>query len=233
MKCTILHDLSGRLRVHLCCGRMTLQQADVLEYYLLAVEGVQSVKVFDRTQDAIVVYAADRKTLIQALARFSFAKAEKCSLVPEHTSRALNREFEDKLADTVMRRCISKLFLPLPITSALAVVRFVKYIREGISALWHRQLSVAVLDATAVTVSLVRGDFSTAGSVMLRLGKLLEDWTHKKSVAGLAGAMSLQVDSVWQQVNGTKVLTKVNDIRPGDRIVVRTGGMIPLDRHVA
>ena len=214
---------------------MTLQQADVLEYYLLAVEGVQSVKVFDRTQDAIVVYAADRKTLIQALARFSFAKAEKCNLVPEHTSRALNREFEDKLADTVMRRCISKLFLPLPITSALAVVRSVKYIREGISALWHRQLSVAVLDATAVTVSLVRGDFSTAGSVMfmLRLGELLEDWTHKKSVADLTGAMSLQVDSVWQQVNGTEVLTKVNDIRPGDRIVIRTGGMIPLDGRVA
>ena len=235
MKCTILHDLPGRLQVHLCCGRMTLQQADVLEYYLLAVEGVQSVKVFDRTQDAIVVYAADRKTLIQALARFSFAKAEKCNLVPEHTSRALNREFEDKLADTVMRRCISKLFLPLPITSALAVVRSVKYIREGISALWHRHLSVAVLDATAVTVSLVRGDFSTAGSVMfmLRLGELLEDWTHKKSVADLASAMSLQVDSVWQQVNGTEVLTKVNDIRPGDLIVIRTGGMIPLDGRVA
>ena len=153
--------------------------------------------------------------------------------MPEHTSRALNREFEDKLADTVMRRCISKLFLPLPITLALAVVRFVKYIREGISALWHRQLSVAVLDATAVTVFLVRGDFSTAGSVMLRLGELLEDWTHKKSVADLAGAMSLQVDSVWQQVNGTEVLTKVNDIRPGDRIVIRTGGMIPLDGRVA
>ena len=235
MKCTILHDLPGRLRVHLCCGRMTLQQADVLEYYLLAVDGVQSVKVFDRTQDAIVVYAADRKNLIQALARFSFAKAEKCSLVPEHTSRALNREFEDKLADTVIRRCISKLFLPLPVTSALAVVRSIKYIREGISALWHRQLSVAVLDATAVTVSLVRGDFSTAGSVMfmLRLGELLEDWTHKKSVADLASAMSLQVDSVWQQVNGTEVLTKVNDIRPGDCIVIRTGGMIPLDGRVA
>ena len=153
--------------------------------------------------------------------------------MPEHISRALNQEFEDKLADTVMRRCISKLFLPLPITSALAVVRSVKYIREGISALWHRQLSVAVLDATAVTVSLVRGDFSTAGSVMLRLGELLEDWTHKKSVADLAGAMSLQVDSVWQQVNGTEVLTKVNDIRPGDRIVIRTGGMIPLDGRVA
>ena len=214
---------------------MTLQQADVLEYYLLAVEGVQIVKVFDRTQDAIVVYAADRKTLIQALARFSFAKAEKCNLVPEHISRALNQEFEDKLADTVMRRCISKLFLPLPITSALAVVRSVKYIREGISALWHRQLSVAMLDATAVTVSLVRGDFSTAGSVMfmLRLGELLEDWTHKKSVADLASAMSLQVDSVWQQVNGTEVLTKVNDIRPGDCIVIRTGGMIPLDGRVA
>ena len=174
-----------------------------------------------------------RKLSFRRWLAFPLPRQKKCNLVPEHTSRALNREFEDKLADTVMRRCISKLFLPLPITLALAVVRFVKYIREGISALWHRQLSVAVLDATAVTVFLVRGDFSTAGSVMLRLGELLEDWTHKKSVADLAGAMSLQVDSVWQQVNGTEVLTKVNDIRPGDRIVIRTGGMIPLDGRVA
>ena len=108
MKCSILHDLPGRLRVHLFCGRMTLQQADVLEYYLLAVDGVKSVKVYDRTQDAIVVYSAERERIIRALAKFAFDKAEKMDLVPEHTSRELNREFEDKLAGTVMRRCISK-----------------------------------------------------------------------------------------------------------------------------
>ena len=234
MKCTILHDLPGRLRVHLCCGRMTLSQADVLEYYLRAQEGVQEVKVYDRTQDAVVVYHGERRGVISALAHFSFAKAEAMDLVPEHTARALNREFEDKLAVTVMRRCISKLFLPAPITSALAVLRSVKYIKEGLSALWHRQLSVAVLDATAVTVSMVRGDFATAGSVMfmLRLGEILEEWTHKKSVADLASAMSLTVDKVWLQADGTEVLTDIRTIRPGDRIVIRTGGMIPLDGKV-
>ena len=234
MKCTILHDTAGRLRVHLCCKRMTLRQADVLEYYLLAVDGVRSVKVYDRTRDAVVMYDAERERMIRALARFSFEKAEKLDLAPEHTSRTLNREFEDKLALTVMRRCASNLFLPAPVTSALAVIRSAKYIKEGLLALWHRKLSVAVLDATAVTVSMVRGDFATAGSVMfmLRLGEILEEWTHKKSVADLASAMSLRVENVWQQVDGTEVLTKVTDVKPGDRIVIRTGGMIPLDGRV-
>jgi len=213
---------------------MTLRQADVLEYYLLAVDGVRSVKVYDRTRDAVVVYDAERERMIRALARFSFEKAEKLDLAPEHTSRTLNREFEDKLALTVMRRCASNLFLPAPVTSALAVIRSAKYIKEGLLALWHRKLSVAVLDATAVTVSMVRGDFATAGSVMfmLRLGEILEEWTHKKSVADLASAMSLRVENVWQQVDGTEVLTKVTDVKPGDRIVIRTGGMIPLDGRV-
>ena len=235
MKCTILHDLPGRLRVHLCCGRMSLSQADVLEYYLRAQDGVQDVKVYDRTQDAVVVYNGTRGDVIAALASFSFAKAEGMELVPEHTSRELNREFEDKLAITLMRRCVSKLFLPAPITSALALFRSVKYIKEGFLALRHGRLSVAVLDATAITVSMTRGDFSTAGSVMfmLRLGEILEEWTRKKSVADLASAMSLRVDNVWLQANGTEILTKITDIKPGDRIVIRAGGMIPLDGKVA
>ena len=234
MRCTILHDIPGRLRVHLQCPAMTLHQADVVEYYLRAVDGVTDVKVYDRTGDAVVLYTADRGSVIAALAAFSFPKAEALDLVPEHTSRALNREFEDKLAMTVMRRCISRLFLPVPVTTALAVLRSVKYIKEGLKALWHGKLSVAVLDATAVTVSIVRGDFSTAGSVMfmLRLGEILEEWTHKKSVADLAGAMSLNVDKVWLRVNDTEVLVPVSDVQEGDCVVVRTGSMIPLDGKV-
>ena len=234
MKCTILHESAGRLRVHMHCAGMSLHQADVLEYYLRGVSGVWEVRVYDRTQDAVVLYEGQRRQVIAALAAFSFPEAEAMELVPEHTARALNREFEDKLAMTVIRRCISKLFLPVPITSALAVFRSIRYIREGLKALWHGKLSVAVLDATAVTVSLVRGDFSTAGSVMfmLRLGEILEEWTHKKSVADLAGAMSLNVDKVWLQVGGTEVLTPVSEVQEGDCVVVRTGGMIPLDGKV-
>ena len=183
MKCKIMHESAGRMRVHLACRRMSLHQADVLEYYLRNVDGVSEVSVFDRTQDAVIVYRADRAALVRALAAFSFDTAETMGLVPDHTTRALNREFEDKLAVAVMRRCISKLFLPAPIITALAVFRSVKYIWEGLSALWHGKLSVAVLDATAVTVSMARGDFATAASVMfmLHLGEILEEWTHKKS----------------------------------------------------
>ena len=234
MKCKILHESAGRMRVHLNCRRMTLHQADVLEYYLRNVDGVREVSVFDRTQDAVIVYRADRAALVHALAAFSFDKAETMDLVPDHTTRKLNREFEDKLSWTVIRRVISKLFFPLPVTTALAIYHSIKYIREGLSALLHGKLSVAVLDATAVTVSMVRGDFSTASSVMfmLRLGEILEDWTHKKSVADLAGAMSLNVDHVWLKTGETETLVPIGDIQAGDCVVVRTGNLIPLDGKV-
>ena len=234
MKCKILHESAGRMRVHLNCRRMTLHQADVLEYYLRNVDGVREVSVFDRTQDAVIIYRAGRAALVHALAAFSFDKAETMDLVPDHTTRKLNREFEDKLSWTVIRRVISKLFFPLPVTTALAIYHSIKYIREGIEALLHGKLSVAVLDATAVTVSMVRGDFSTASSVMfmLRLGEILEDWTHKKSVADLAGAMSLNVDHVWLKTGETETLVPIGDIQAGDCVVVRTGSLIPLDGKV-
>lgn len=235
MRCTILHDIPGRMRVHLCCGRMTLRHADILEYYLRAIDGVRSVKVYDRTQDAVVQYDTERENVIRALASFSFAKAEALELVPAHTSRALNREFEDQLTAIVMSRCFCKLFLPAPIATVLTIFRSIKYIKKGLRALRHGKLSVAVLDATAVAVSIVRGDYSTTGSVMflLRLGEILEEWTHKKSVADLASVMSLQADHVWLQADGTEILTKVSDVRLGDHIIIRTGSVIPLDGKVA
>ena len=222
------------MRVHLACRRMSLREADILEYYLKNVPGVTAVKVFDRTQDAIITYQADRTALIRALAAFSFASEQAIALVPEHTSRQLNREYEDKLVFTVCRRAFSRLFLPYPITTAIALFRSVKYIKEGLKALWHGKLSVAVLDATAVTVSMLRGDFNTAGSVMfmLRLGEILEEWTHKKSVADLAGAMALNVDKVWLQSGETELLVPIGDVRPGYRMIVRTGNLIPLDGKV-
>ena len=183
MKCQILHESRGRMRVHLVCAHMTLHQADVLEYYLKNIAGVLDVKVFDRTCDAVVSFQENRTAVLRAFAAFSFQKAEAMDLVPAHTPRALNREYEDKLAMTVLRRTFSKLFLPLPVRAVISAFRSVKYIREGLKALLCGKLSVAVLDATAVTVSMVRGDFDTAGSVMfmLRLGEILEEWTHKKS----------------------------------------------------
>ena len=234
MKCQILKESRGRIRVHLCRNHMTLAQADLLEYYLKSVSGVRSVQVFDRTGDAIVVYTGERSDIIRAFSSFSYEKAEALDLVPEHTPRALNREFEDKLVGSVMNRAFTKLFLPLPVRSVLAVWRAIPYVAAGLKALFHGKLSVSVLDATAVTVSLVRGDFDTAGSVMfmLHLGELLEDWTHKKSVSDLAGAMSLNVDKVWCLAEGQEVLRSVKDVGLGTQIIVRTGNMIPLDGKV-
>lgn len=233
MKCKILHTSAGRIRVHLCVNGMTLRQADVLEYYIRNIDGITDVKVYDRTADTVIFYRGSNKRIIEALAEFSFESAENEGLVPDHTSRVLNREFEDKLVMKVLLRFASKSFLPAPIRAGMAIIRSVRYISAGLKSLLNGKLSVSVLDATAVTVSLVRGDFSTASSVMfmLGLGELLEDWTHKKSVSDLAGAMSLNVDKVWLK-NGEETLVSVSDVKEGDRIIVRTGNMIPLDGKV-
>ena len=232
MKCKILHESAGRLRIHAEQGRMTLRQADILEAYLRRVNGVTEVAVYDRTCDAVIHFHGAREAVVSALAAFSYEAS--AALAPEHSSRELNREYQDKLVFAVGRRMFNKLFLPLPLRTALTVVRSAKYIRAGLSCLLKRQLRVPVLDATAITVSVLRGDFETAGSVMflLGVGDILDEWTHKKSVADLAGTMSLNIDKVWLETDAGSVFVPVGDVQPGDRITVRTGGMIPLDGKV-
>ena len=236
MKCKIMHESRGRIRVHLCIHRMTLAQADLAEFYLRQVEGVKDVRVYDRTCDVVVFYEdlQARSDVIRALSLFSFQKAESMDVVPEHTSRVMNREFEDKIVFTILRRYLGKMFLPFPVRSAITIFRSFRYIKEGLTALLHGKLEVAVLDATAVTVSILRRDFNTAGSVMfiLHIGELLEEWTHKKSVADLAGAMSLNVDKVWVKDGEQETLVPINEVQAGDCVVVRTGNMIPLDGKV-
>jgi len=237
MKCRILHESKGRIRVRLSQHRMSLEQADMLEYYLRAVEGVRDVKVYDRTCDAIAVYDPDpekknRAAVIRALSEFSYETST--AVVPEHTGRALNREYEDKLAGLVLRRIARKLLLPLKIRYVLQTIRAARFVLKGLDAVRRRKIEVSILDAVAITTAMVRGDFATASSIMflLRVGEILEEWTHKKSVADLARTMSLGVDKVWLLADGQEVLTPVTKIRTGDRIVVRTGNMIPLDGRV-
>ena len=232
MKCTILHESAGRLRIRAAQGRMTLRQADILEAYLRNVRGVKNVTVYDRTCDAVIHYSGAREDIVAALAAFSYEKAG--SLAPEHSSRALGREYQDKLVFAVCRRAVSKLFFPYPLRTALAVARSARYIKAGLSCLMHGKIKVPVLDATAITVSMLRGDFDTAGSIMflLGVGDILDEWTHKKSVADLAQTMSLNVDKVWLETDAGSVLVPVGDVQVGDRITVRTGGMIPLDGKV-
>ena len=234
MKCVILHESRGRLRIHIEKSRMTLAEADTLEYYLRAVDGVKAVKVYDRTRDAVIVFENDRKSLITALARFSFSDEGARSLVPEHTGRELSREFEDKLFFTAAGRAAKLLFLPLPVRSVLSVLCAVKYIRHGLSCLIKGKIEVPVLDATAISVSLLRGDFKTASSIMfmLKLGEILDDWTHRKSIDDLASTMSLGVDKVWLKNGEQEILVSVSEVAEGDKIVVRTGNMIPLDGKV-
>ena len=234
MKCFILHESDHRIRVRVDLKRMSLDEADMLEYYIRSICKVIGVKVNDRTCCAVINYVGERSEVIEALAAFSFKKAKESELVPEHTARSLNREFEDKLAASIFRRAFSKLFLPAPVVAAIAIVRSVKYVKKGLESLAKRKLTVDVLDATAVAVSVLRADFSTAGSVMfmLHIGEILEEWTHKKSIADLAGAMSLNVDKVWLIKDENEVLVPVGDVCEGDLVVIRTGGMIPLDGAV-
>ena len=235
MKCKILHESAGRMRVHICAGHMSCRQADILEYYLASKDGVVSARVYERTGDAAVRYVGAREGVIEAFAAFSYEAAERSVAIPEQTGREMNRAYEEKLVMRIVCRALRRLFLPAPVRAALSWLRAAAYIRKGIAVLLRGRLEVPVLDATAITASLLRGDHATASSVMflLGIGEILEEWTHKRSVDDLAGAMSLGVERVWLRMDdGTEVLTPISDVAPGAQIVVRAGGLIPLDGKV-
>ena len=231
MKFKIVHESRGRIRVQVIQNRMTLEQADLLEAYLCTWPAAQQVTVHERTCCAIVRYEGDRQELLTFLSRFSYTSTEIAKLAPTHTGRALNREYQEKLVMKIVSKALRSALLPAPLATAYTLYRSVPYLVKGIQCLWKRKLHVELLDALSIGISMARRDFSTAGSVMflLSLGELLEEWTHKKSVDDLARCMSLNVDRVWLHTADGDVLVPLSQVQPGDAILVRMGGMIPVD----
>ena len=234
MKCTILHEGKGRMRVHVEKVRMTLHRADVLEAYLNHNDAIVHATVYERTGDVVITYAGRRSAAVAVLAGYKFDVAEYDALVTSADSRKLNREYQDKMFNLVAGRALRKLFLPAPLAAAYTVFRSISFIWKGVRCVLSRKLEVEVLDALSIGVSILRGDFATAGSVMflLNLGSLLEEWTRKKSLDDLARSMALNVDKVWVRSQGTEVLVPLTKVRSGDEVVVRSGNMIPLDGTV-
>jgi heavy metal-(Cd/Co/Hg/Pb/Zn)-translocating P-type ATPase len=234
MKCTILHEGKGRMRVHVEKVRMTLHRADVLEAYLNHHDAIVHAAVYERTGDVVITYTGKRTAAIAVLAGYKFDVAEYDALVTSADSRRLNREYQDKMFNLVAGRCLRKLFLPAPLDAAYTAFRSIRFLWKGVRCVLSRRLEVEVLDALSIGVSLLRGDFGTAGSVMflLNLGSLLEEWTRKKSLDDLARSMALNVDKVWVRSQGTEVLVPLTKVRSGDEVVVRSGNMIPLDGTV-
>ena len=234
MKCTILHEGKGRMRVHVEKVRMTLHRADVLEAYLNHHDAIVHAAVYERTGDVVITYTGKRTAAIAILAGYKFDVAEYDALVTSADSRRLNREYQDKMFDLVAGRCLRKLFLPAPLDAAYTAFRSIRFLWKGVRCVLSRRLEVEVLDALSIGVSLLRGDFGTAGSVMflLNLGSLLEEWTREKSLDDLARSMALNVDKVWVRSQGTEVLVPLTKVRSGDEVVVRSGNMIPLDGTV-
>ena len=234
MKCTILHEGKGRMRVHVEKVRMTLHRADVLEAYLNHHDAIVHAAVYERTGDVVITYTGRRSAAIAVLAGYKFDVAEYDALVTSADSRRLNREYQDKMFDLVAGRCLRKLFLPAPLDAAYTAFRSIHFLWKGVRCVLSRRLEVEVLDALSIGVSLLRGDFGTAGSVMflLNLGSLLEEWTRKKSLDDLARSMALNVDKVWVRSQGTEVLVPLTKVRSGDEVIVRSGNMIPLDGTV-
>ena len=222
------------MRVHVCNVRMTLHRADVLEAYLNHHDSIEKATVYERTGDVVLYYRGRRADAVQALSRYKFDQPELDALVTTADSRKLNQEYQEKMCDLVAGHFFRKLFLPAPIRAAYTVWRSIAFVWKGVRCLLRRRLEVEVLDALSIGVSVLRGDFSTAGSVMflLNLGSLLEEWTRKKSLDDLARSMALNVDKVWVRSQGTEVLLPLTKVQPGDEIVVRSGNMVPLDGTV-
>ena len=234
MKAFIEHESRGRLRVRMKQYRMTLEQADLLEAYLQNQPGVLNAAVHERTCCAVIRYIGDRENIIRAIAQFNYTAPSVTALMPTHSGRALNREYQEKLVGKVITKFACTLFLPAPLQIARTIWLSLPFLGRGLKRLIHRELKVELLDALSIGVSMVRRDFSTAGSVMflLDIGELLEEWTHKKSVDDLARCMSLNVKRVWLKTDDAEVLVPLSNIAVGDRILVRMGSVIPLDGEV-
>ena len=222
------------MRVHVCAVRMTLHRADVLEAYLNGQDNIQKATVYERTGDVVLTYRGSRKDAVALLAAYRFDNEELEVLVTSHDSRKINQEYQEKMVNLVAGRVFRKVFLPAPIAAAYTVWRSIAFVWKGIRCLLHRKLEVEVLDALSITASLLRGDYSTAGSVMflLTVGSLLEEWTRKKSLDDLARSMALNVDKVWVRTPQGEVLVPLTRVHAGDEVVVRSGNMIPLDGMV-
>lgn len=231
MKCRILHESKNRMRIHLYIKHMTCKEADKAEYFLLSLPYVRDVKVSERTSDATVRYdESKREELINDLSHFDMVSTE--IAVPEHTSRELNHQFQDRLFFHIAKRLVMKMIVPMPIKKIGILTKAIPYAWNGLRSLKNKKMNVAVLDATSILVSVIRGDYNTAGSIMflLEIGDITEAWTRKKSVNDLARAMALNVDKAWKiDDEGQEICTDIGNIVVGDVVVVRTGNMIPLD----
>lgn len=235
MKFVVKHEIKGRIRVHFCQKRMTFEEADTLQYYLDSQEMITSSKVQERTQDATICYTGEKSAVIALLRSFRYEKVDVPDVYRQNSGRETNREYWDKLVTKVVVHYGNKLFLPMPIRTVITGVKSVKYIYQGIHTLLQRKIEVPVLDATAIGVSMFRGDISTAGSVMflLGIGEILEEWTHKKSVDDLARSMSLNISRVWLCNDGQEMLVPTTKIQTGDLVRVHMGNMVPFDGTVA
>ena len=235
MRATIEHESRGRMRLRLRQKKMTLRQADLLEAWLKGQPWAREAVVHERTCCVILTYGGDRETVLSAIGSFTWAGAEETVTLPSHSTRALNREFQEKLVGKVLMKGVSTLFFPTPLRIARVVWHMIPFLSKGLRCLGRRRIKVELLDALSIGISAFRRDFGTAGTVMflLEIGELLEDWTRKKSVADLAESLSLHVDRVWLKTPAGDVLTPIGQIRPGDQVVVRAGGVIPLDGVVA
>ena len=234
MRFQIKHEIKGRLRVHVIRKRMSFSQADTLQYYLMGLTGVQKVKVQNRTCDAIIEYDGDRGEILKELQRFSYQQTEVPADYLKNSGREMNQYYWDKLVNRVILHYGTKLFLPISVRDVIATVKSVKYVCEGVRTLLKGMIEVPVLDGTAIGVSVFRGDYSTASSVMflLGIGEILEEWTHKKSVEDLARSMSLNISKVWLIREGKEELTELTAVNSGDRVVVHMGNVIPFDGDV-
>ena len=235
MRFCIKHEMKGRLRIHIIQNRMTYAEADTLSWYLEEQENVTEVKVYERTADAVICYKGEREEILTVLKQFSYEKAEVPETVLSSSGRQLNEEYKERLITKTVLHYGSKLFLPMPVRAVITSVKSVKYIWKGIRCLAHGRLEVPVLDAPAISVSVFRKDFATAGSVMflLGIGEIIEEWTHKKSVGDLARSMSLNVKKVWLKREDQEILVKSSEVQPGDEIIVHIGNVIPFDGEVS
>ncbi len=234
MQYTIVSEIPGRVRVRLA-GNVPETDVEPLQAALEKSPAIASARVYPRIGSVALAYdAADASARDAALAWLGMLDAAAVDEARAGCAGALAPRADNLLmdiAELVGFHYMRRWFLPAPIRAAWTLWAYRKFLLAGLRSLANGRLDVPVLDAAAVGISFVKGDFLTAGSTMflLNIGEALESYTKARSQHELIYSLLAMPETARRIEDGAEVCVSATELAEGDLVVVRTGMPVCVD----